>query len=572
MIDRLGTNLIFLLSVPRSGSTLLAAILAGHREVLCPPEPWLLLPLSHLAGEQQLVATHYDHNLAMDALIDLAGHDTLLEASRSAALSVYNSLLLANNKRVFVDKTPRYYHVVEYIEHLFPAARKLWLCRDPFDVIASFKKTWGISIEELTGEIVSPHTFDVTIGLANLSEFFASNDLNRAAISYEDLVRQPEETVQRICRFLGLAYDPDIIHYGRNDNIIRSYKQAVVGDRALLAHPGPHDQSIGLWEQILTRQEIAAALHALGRKVFLSMGYAGSMDRACELTGLSLCSVPETGKIDQIRGEYARYLDNSIGSSPGLAHTSINHQLKTLRERLLESETDREQRLETIENQGKQLGELNAELAAARAEAKALRQQVKDVDADREARLQVIRQQGVRLGELEGERNRLKAEVADLKDQTKALEADRAARLAVIEQQGRELGQLEGELNVLRASVASLQRQVAEIDADREARLRVIEDQGNRLGQTEGERNRLLGEVAALKHHLKISETDRAARLQVIEQQGRAIEEHARLLAQLQQENADLAAQLKGFTRSLRWFTRSLRYRLTHPLDWRRPT
>src|SRR6202012_657680 len=48
MIDSLGENLVFLLGVPRSGTTLLSAMLDRHPQVLCPPEPWIMLALSAL--------------------------------------------------------------------------------------------------------------------------------------------------------------------------------------------------------------------------------------------------------------------------------------------------------------------------------------------------------------------------------------------------------------------------------------------------------------------------------------------------------------------------------------------
>ena len=87
-------------------------------------------------------------------------------------------------------------------------------------------------------------------------------------------------------------------------------------------------------------------------------------------------------------------------------------------------------------------------------------QRLDEAEADRKARLAVIEEQGRRLGEVEAERNNLQFELADLRQQFGASEADRVARLAVIEEQGRRLGQVE---------------------ADRVARLKVIEQQGQRI-------------------------------------------------------------------------------------------
>ena len=74
-----------------------------------------------------------------------------------------------------------------------------------------------------------------------------------------------------------------------------------------------------------------------------------------------------------------------------------------------------------------------------------LQKRFESAQADRAARLQVIEDQGRKLGEFEAERNNLAAELADLRQQFESVEADRAARLEVIEQQGRRLGELETE-------------------------------------------------------------------------------------------------------------------------------
>jgi SAM-dependent methyltransferase len=104
-------------------------------------------------------------------------------------------------------------------------------------------------------------------------------------------------------------------------------------------------------------------------------------------------------------------------------------------------------------------------------------------EADRAARLEVIGQQGRRLGELEAERNGLRAELDDLRSHFEACELDRAARLEVIEQQGRELGHLAAERDALRSEAEVLRGQMAASEADRAARLEVIERQGRQLAE-----------------------------------------------------------------------------------------
>jgi len=85
----------------------------------------------------------------------------------------------------------------------------------------------------------------------------------------------------------------------------------------------------------------------------------------------------------------------------------------------------------------------------------------------------VIEEQGKRLGEIEAERNDARAQLNDLRYQLDAVEADRAARLGVIYEQAQRLGESEKtrnlqqtiietqatELNQLRQELRELQSQ-----------------------------------------------------------------------------------------------------------------
>ena len=109
-----------------------------------------------------------------------------------------------------------------------------------------------------------------------------------------------------------------------------------------------------------------------------------------------------------------------------------------------------------------------------------LKERRADAEEDRARRLVVIDEQGRRLGEVEAERNNLWAKANTQQEQLAAAEADRAARLTVIEEQGRRLGEVEAERNSLEAKVNTQQEQftalVRRLDAS-EAEVRVQMDQ-----------------------------------------------------------------------------------------------
>jgi glycosyltransferase involved in cell wall biosynthesis len=126
-----------------------------------------------------------------------------------------------------------------------------------------------------------------------------------------------------------------------------------------------------------------------------------------------------------------------------------------------------------------------------------------DSEADRAARLAVLEQQGVEIGRLQAAQGHDDGRVAALQAHLDASEADRRARLEVIEQQGREL-----------ARIPALEAALAHSEADRAARLEVIERQGAELGRLGAELNRvgaLEAELETLRAKAVEAQTDATA-------------------------------------------------------------
>src|SRR4029077_18858650 len=103
--------------------------------------------------------------------------DTTVAASRAFASTLYNRRLETAGKNVFVDKTPRYYHILPFVRRTFNDAKWIWLQRNPLDVAASYKNSWKVNLAELlNGESDYPAwSFDLVIGLERLC-----HDVDRA--------------------------------------------------------------------------------------------------------------------------------------------------------------------------------------------------------------------------------------------------------------------------------------------------------------------------------------------------------------------------------------------------------
>jgi hypothetical protein len=198
---------VFLLSLPRSGSTLLQRLLAVSPEVATAAEPWFLLPLAYSARQR---GTHnaYGQPTCAAALDDLSAN--LGDATGASwpemvarfAGEVYGELS-PPGARWFVDKTPRYSLIAPELVRWFPEARFIVLWRNPLAAAASFTNT----ISEGTWRFWRNHV-DLYDGLANLVDLVGGEAAERVvALRYEDLVREPEKELTRIGEHLDLDLD-----------------------------------------------------------------------------------------------------------------------------------------------------------------------------------------------------------------------------------------------------------------------------------------------------------------------------------------------------------------------------
>jgi len=408
MVDPQGNNLLFILSAPRSGSTLLGAILGNHSQTLCPPEPWLLLSLYAMRTPDVMAISHFDSALARQALSELLDDRLFRNATNAFAVSAYNALLGPANKQIFIDKTPRYYHILPFLEALFPQARQIWIKRNPLDVIASHKATLGHAVADLLGGVVSPHAYDATLSFVLLSSYFATHAHTQTTVSYEALVQHPIREIQALCQQIDLPFEAHMLHYGANHALMQTYGNATMGDKKLLGHTYPHDRSVGRWREVLTSEEIREILLTLGRGIFTRLEYDEVFEAAAARVGLQADDVDEQGKLDQLVQLYASYVNTGFLKVGELQNTVIARQNMQVHRDGLERAVDQAVRLEVIRD---------------------LQQRLRTAEADRAARLEVIHMLQQSLQATEAERDSRLEVIRDLQQRLRIAEADRDERL-----------------------------------------------------------------------------------------------------------------------------------------------
>lgn len=307
MITSEGENLVFIFSLPRSGSTLLSFLLGGHSEVYCPPEPWFLLKLVNLTSRADCEGD-FDDVLATIGTEEFLDGSSLFEAAGAFALTAYNRKLASAGKSIFVDKTPRYYHILDAIEAIFPKAKKIWLKRNPLDIAYSYRTTWDMGADVITGERFTSHTLDFGVGLFRLADYFENESAYKIQIKYEDIVSSPVESLKILCDFLGIAVESQMATFAENSKMIEEHKRASMGDVKIFESTSIHADSVDKGLANFSREDLEQILSVFGLKIFDRMGYGNvsklllksdlqlptegqAADKRATISGLSVDSV-----------------------------------------------------------------------------------------------------------------------------------------------------------------------------------------------------------------------------------------------------------------------------------------
>ncbi len=215
--------MIFILSAPRSGSTLLRLMMAGFPELFCPPEIGLLAfdhPKAWYGRERQTFQfPGYVHALSDTSELELREARDQVETWVSAGKSVndlYRQIQEGCHPRILVDKTPGYAAYPETLnkaEAWFREPKYIHLVRHPAAVIDSIARH---RIHALLGSSqADPHMFGEHIWKnwnRNILDFLEGMPRNRwHFLRFEEIVMDPEGEMRRLADFLQIPFSPEAL-------------------------------------------------------------------------------------------------------------------------------------------------------------------------------------------------------------------------------------------------------------------------------------------------------------------------------------------------------------------------
>lgn len=201
---------IFVFSLPRAGSTLLQRVLMSHDSICSLSEPWVLLPQVY-SLRQEGVLTEYSHITSHIGISDFVqnlpnGRKDYLNALGDFISQLYEKQCV-NNEDYYLDKTPRYYLIIDEIAEIFPNAKFIFIFRSPIQIMASMVNTWG---NGRFNKLLSNY-FDIINGIPLLSNSYLKYKDRSHSLNYEQFVQSPSEELKRILDYLDLDFNEEIL-------------------------------------------------------------------------------------------------------------------------------------------------------------------------------------------------------------------------------------------------------------------------------------------------------------------------------------------------------------------------
>ncbi|SFP89000.1 tetratricopeptide repeat-containing sulfotransferase family protein [Pseudomonas borbori] len=200
---------VFVLGMPRSGTTLIEQILAGHSQI-------------HGAGELGVIPGVIAGLERWERRVGSGRHypDCVDDLSAKVVAGITGNILkelqeYAPEALHVVDKLPHNFENIGLIKLLFPNARIISVRRDPRDIAISnyftdyAAKHGGMGFAyDLTwiGEQLADHN----LLLQHWDQVFPGEILQ---VRYEDVLADPEREARRMLAYVGVAWEPQVLNF-----------------------------------------------------------------------------------------------------------------------------------------------------------------------------------------------------------------------------------------------------------------------------------------------------------------------------------------------------------------------
>jgi Sulfotransferase family len=279
---------IFVVGPPRSGTTLMAKILGRHSRIFMPGETHFfddiysrrreLGELGNLDSIAKIIArlrtlyARYNERPDQERVDRLLGDRQTVEKLRACRsyeeiLSCFMELQMrVLGKARWGNNVPKdIFHVKEIIS-FYPDAKIVICVRDVRDFLLSYQKKWTTTSEENTDRLRRLYHPILTslLWTASAKQILHLRKLvppeNCLIVHYEKLVANPETVIRDICRFIGEAFEENMLNVEEQNSSFAVQQNGI------------YSSSVGRWRRALTNEEAYTA-QKITKKYLGSLGY-----------------------------------------------------------------------------------------------------------------------------------------------------------------------------------------------------------------------------------------------------------------------------------------------------------
>ena len=211
-LNNKGQKMIFVLGMPRSGTTLTEQILSSHKNV-------------YGAGELNFLKEIIENELIeKNGKFDLSNNN--LEKARESYLEKIN--IFENKKEYLIDKAPLNFKWIGFIKLMFPDSKIIHCRRSAMDICwSNYKNTFGSKLMHFTYDFNDLANFYKAYD--DMMRFWKKNSENNIFdLVYEDLVSDKITNTKKLLKFCNLDWDENCLNFHENKKSVSTASLAQV--------------------------------------------------------------------------------------------------------------------------------------------------------------------------------------------------------------------------------------------------------------------------------------------------------------------------------------------------------
>ena len=231
-----GPQPIFILGLPRSGTTLLDRLLGAHSQIVSAGE---------LSDFGQALYWTADIRETQDELF--LQRMTSIDNAEAGQRYLSQTQWRSNGKSFFIDKQPPNWALAGFIRAALPKAHILHMVREPMDVCFSNWRAFFGDAHAFSYDLtaLASHYHDYRRVMAHWHALMPGAILD---VSYAQLVQEPEKTMRDVLAHCGLEWEANCVDTRRNPAPVATISAAQVRDSI-------HTKAFGEWKPYRDRLE-----------------------------------------------------------------------------------------------------------------------------------------------------------------------------------------------------------------------------------------------------------------------------------------------------------------------------